>query len=88
MFGIFNLAVNINFSLLQNDSDAEDYERTCTMGILTISRVFILQRNDLQNCNKIEKTANPKSFVSAGILADEKSILHTWKYDVVLYFPF
>ena len=55
MFGIFNLAVNINFSLLENDSDAEDYERTCTMGILTISRVFILQRNDLQNCNKIEK---------------------------------
>ena len=34
------------------------------------------------------KTANLKSFLSAGIHADEKSILHTWKYDGVLYFPF
>ena len=38
MFRICNLAVNINFSLLQNDSDAEDYERTCTMGILTLRK--------------------------------------------------
>ena len=31
------------------------------------------------------KTASLKSFVSAGIHADEESILHTWKYDAVLY---
>ena len=42
----------------QNDSDAEDYERTCAMGILTlrkISRVFIFQRND---CRTVIKSKN------------------------------
>ena len=76
--------------MLQNDSDADDYERTCAMGILTLRKFqgFLYFKEMTAELQQNRKTASLKSFVSAGIHADEESILHTWNYDAVLYFPF
>ena len=51
---------------------------------------FYISKKWLQNRNKIEKqlALNHYYFLSASIHADEESILHTWKYNAVLYFPF
>ena len=58
------------------------------MGILTLRKFqeFLYNKEMTAELQKSQKTANLKSFVSAGIHADEKSILHTWKYDAVLIF--
>ena len=89
MFRICNLAVK-HFSLLQNDSDAGDYEGTCVMEILLLKKFqrFLYYKEMTAELQQNRKTANLKSFLSAGIHANEKSILHTRKYDAVLYFPF
>ena len=54
MFRICNLAVK-HFSLFQNDSDAEDYERTCVMEILPLKkfqRFLYYLRNDCRTATK------------------------------------
>ena len=52
---------------------AEDYERTCTMGILTLRKFqgFLYFKEMTAEPQQNRKTASLKSFVSAGIHADE-----------------
>ena len=93
MLRICNLVVKhifLCFRMIQMHSDAEDNERTRAVGILTLRKLqgFLYNKEMTAELQYCRKTANLKSFVSAGIDADEKLILHTWKYDAVLYFPF